>query len=44
MFDSAGPVRGDTNMTIRLLEPLPKEAFEVEGEVAMLAAERKPWL
>ena len=40
VFESAGSVRGDTDMTIRLLEPLPKEAFEVEGEVAMLAAER----
>ncbi len=40
MFEPAGPVRGDTDMTIRLLEPLPKEAIEVEGEVTVLATER----
>lgn len=40
MFNEEGAVRSDTDMTIRLLEPLPKEAFEVEGEVAILAAER----
>ncbi|OCA02925.1 Hypothetical protein PYTT_1154 [Akkermansia glycaniphila] len=40
MFNEEGAVRSDTDMTILLLEPLPKEAFEVEGEVAILAAER----
>ena len=40
MFNEEGAVRSDTDMTIRLLEPLPKEAFEVEGEVVVLAAER----